>query len=77
MVSWLGNDKHNPGEPLHWSRDKSGDHVDCAGRHLIDRKSYDGGILEAGQLAWRSLANLQLALEALQKADVDIWAPIR
>ena len=25
IVSQLGNDQHNPGKPLHWSRDKSND----------------------------------------------------
>src|SRR5262245_7764449 len=35
-VSKKGNDQHNPGEPLHWSREKSDDHADCAGRHLIE-----------------------------------------
>ncbi len=31
-----GNDKHNPGQPLHHSRGKSGDHADCIMRHLVD-----------------------------------------
>ena len=77
MVSYLGNEKHNPGQPLHWAREKSNDHADCAGRHLIDRKCFDNGILEAGQLAWRALADLQLMLEQLHKDGYDIWAPIR
>ena len=33
-VSHLGNEKHNPGEPLHHSRGKSMDHADCIMRHL-------------------------------------------
>ena len=77
MISYLGNQKHNPGEPLHWSREKSADHVDCIGRHLIDRKQEDGGVLEAGQVFWRAGAQLQLLLEHLQAKGVDIWAPIR
>lgn len=35
-VSKLGNDKHNPGQPLHHSRGKSSDHADCVMRHLMD-----------------------------------------
>ncbi len=35
-ISKLGNDKHNPGEPLHHSRGKSADHPDCILRHAID-----------------------------------------
>jgi hypothetical protein len=31
-----GNDKHNPGEPLHHARGKSTDHEDCIERHLLD-----------------------------------------
>lgn len=36
QVSKTGNDKHNPGEPLHHSRGKSNDHGDCILRHLMD-----------------------------------------
>src|SRR5258708_31376733 len=41
-VSFLGNQKHNPGEPLHWARGKSMDHADCIARHLIERGGFDG-----------------------------------
>lgn len=36
MHSKAGNDKHNPGQPLHHSRGKSNDHVECIIRHLVD-----------------------------------------
>lgn len=35
-ISKSGNDKHNPGAPLHHNRGKSGDHGDCIIRHLMD-----------------------------------------
>ncbi len=35
-VSKDGNDKHNPGEPLHHARGKSADHADCILRHMMD-----------------------------------------
>lgn len=35
-ISKAGNDRHNPGEPLHHARGKSTDHADCIVRHLID-----------------------------------------
>jgi hypothetical protein len=35
-VSKLGNDKHNPGQPMHHARGKSMDHGDCILRHLTD-----------------------------------------
>lgn len=38
MARWskLGNDKHNPGQPLHHARGKSMDHADTIVRHLMD-----------------------------------------
>ena len=63
-LSKIGNDQHNPGEPLHWARDKSKDHADCAGRHLIDRGKIDtDGVRHTTKAAWRILAELQLELE--------------
>lgn len=63
-VSKVGNDKHNPGQPLHWSRGKSTDHADCIVRHLIDRGKKDGqGIRHSAYVAWRALANLEQELE--------------
>ncbi len=35
-ISKIGNDRHNPGEPLHHARGKSTDHADCILRHLLD-----------------------------------------
>src|ERR1044072_6385104 len=64
MVSKAGNDQHNPGQPLHWDKSKSGDHADCIARHLIDRKSLDtDGWPHAVKLAWRGLANLETMIE--------------
>lgn len=66
-VSKLGNDQHNPGQPLHWSKGKSTDHDDCAVRHMIDAQvdamDTDGGRHRA-KAAWRALAALQIELEA-------------
>jgi hypothetical protein len=65
-VSWIGNEQHNPGEPLHWAREKSTDHEDCIARHLIDHSKNpvdsDQG-LHLAKEAWRSLAALQVYLE--------------
>lgn len=74
-VSWVGNEKHNPGQHLHWARGKSDDHVDCDARHFIDAAKGDGwdttelpdgrafAVLHAAQHAWRALAQLQLEIE--------------
>lgn len=65
-VSKLGNDQHNPGEPLHWSREKSTDQLDCSLRHQIDHLSNpvdtDGGY-HLAKAIWRLLAEFQLYLE--------------
>ena len=54
--SYESNEKHNPGEELHWSRGKSDDHRDAAMRHLVEG-DYVG-------LLWRAAALLQLELES-------------
>ena len=65
QVSLEGNKQHNPGEPLHWAKEKSTDHADCITRHLIDRGKVDtDGTLHSAKLAWRALALLELELEA-------------
>lgn len=63
-VSKAGNDKHNPGEPLHWSKDKSNDHADCCARHLIEqgKTDHETGLKHSGYLAWRALALLETEL---------------
>jgi hypothetical protein len=64
-LSCTGNERHNPGEPMHWDREKSPDHADCIIRHLIDRGLADSdGVLHSVKVAWRALALLQLELES-------------
>lgn len=68
-VSFAGNSKHNPGQPLHWARGKSTDQMDAAVRHIMDytkgvRLSAEGYVL--AQAAWRLLAQLQLDIEKEQ-----------
>lgn len=68
MHSKAGNDKHNPGEPLHHARGKSMDHADCIARHSMDiadfmahravwtQEEQDAILTEANAMCWRSLA---------------------
>lgn len=71
-VSWVGNEKHNPGENLHHARGKSMDHADCIVRHLTERGGFDVVVIDgvehsvrhSAALAWRALALLQEELEA-------------
>ena len=66
--SYKCNEKHNPGEVMHWAKEKSNDHMDCIARHMIDQldSSLDP-IEEKTATAWRALAELEIALE--DKAD--------
>lgn len=64
-----GNDQHNPGQPLHWDRDKSKDELDALSRHLIEAGTIDtDGIRHSAKVAWRALANLQKEIEASREA---------
>ena len=65
-VSWVGNEQHNPGQPLHWARGKSKDQRDCALRHFVefDPTDFSPESEEAGAaLCWRVLAAYELFLE--------------
>lgn len=71
QISYWGNQKHNPGQVLHWARSKSMDHADCMARHLIERGNIETVIIDgkpvqmrhSAALAWRALANLQIEIE--------------
>jgi len=71
-VSFVGNEQHNPGQPLFWDRSKSTDELDALTRHLIDAGTLDtDGIRHSAKVAWRALANLQKEIEgenAIQEA---------
>ena len=67
-LSYLGNEKHNAGEPLHWSKEKSNDHADCLIRHFLQRGTWDTlmdqPVRHTTEMVWRALAILQLEIEA-------------
>jgi hypothetical protein len=69
-VSKKGNDKHNPGQPLHHARGKSMDHPDSAVRHVMEHEADpsaldpDSGLPVLAHAAWRILAMLQEHLES-------------
>ncbi len=77
-LSRIGNEQHNPGEPMHHARGKSSDHADCIVRHLLDRgQVYEVTI--AGKVhrvrhsvavAWRALALAQEELEREEGAPL-------
>lgn len=63
-VSKIGNDQHNPGQPMHWDRSKSRDHANKILRHQLEAGTRDAdGTLHSAKVAWRALAQLQEELE--------------
>src|SRR3546814_19968180 len=54
--SYKGNQKHNPGQPLHHDRAKSGDEPDALTRPLMED--------DLVGMAWRAMSMLQKHLEA-------------
>lgn len=64
-VSKIGNDQHNPGQPMHWAFEKSTDEADCVLRHLAERGTLDtDGTRHSAKVAWRALALLERELLA-------------
>ena len=67
-LSWVGNEQHNPGQPLHWARGKSSDEPDTMIRHFMQRGSRDTDkVRHSTKMAWRALAILQKEIEADKK----------
>ncbi len=81
--SWLavvrvaveGNKQHNPGQPLHWAREKSKDQMNTAWRHQFDygrgvKKDTDGQ-WHLAKAIWRLSAQLQLDIEEERRQNGD------
>lgn len=67
-ISQVGNDQHNPGMPLQWTRSKSGDESDTCIRHFLQRGTLDtDGKRHTAKAAWRMLALLQKEIESEDK----------
>ena len=63
--SKVGNDQHNPDQPLHWAKEKSTDEADALVRHLLERGKMDSdGVRHSAKVAWRALALLQRELDS-------------
>lgn len=73
--SYIGNEQHNPGEPLHWAKEKSTDEEDAMLRHTLERGTRDtDGVRHSAKRAWRALAALQREIDHERKttpADCD------
>lgn len=63
-VSLKGNEQHHAGEPLHWDKSKSTDHLDSQLRHMVDSLDPNHDRIEVlAQAAWRALAELETTCE--------------
>ena len=66
-ISFEGNQKHNPGQPMHWNRGLSLDHRNKVIRHTVESKpDTELAIYHAAQAAWRALAELQEKIERVR-----------
>ena len=79
-IARLGNEQHNPGEPLHWARGKSTDQMNAAFNHVFDygtgqRVDSDGGY-HLAKAIWRLMAQLQLDVEQDQRDQMVHWTPL-
>lgn len=76
-LSKIGNDQHNPGQPLHWDRSKSQDELDALMRHLTDHAANvpmdTDGVSHLAKVAWRALAMLEKELEKEVVVPRDAW----
>jgi hypothetical protein len=66
-VAMVGNNQHNPGEPMHWAPGKSPDQLNSAFRHIWDygtgEEFDEDGCSHLAKAIWRLMAQLQLDIE--------------
>lgn len=69
-LSRAANEQHNPGQPMHWDRSKSGDEADAQMRHFMERGTIDiDGHRHSTKNAWRAMALLEKELEEVEKVE--------
>lgn len=69
LWSKRGNDKHNPGEPLHHARGKSMDHEECIERHGTDLADLQSAYDRSGDACER----IDLVQAMLDEYDARSW----
>lgn len=70
-MSRMANAKHNPGEELGWSWNRSDDHEDCVARHSLDGTKLDEfNLPHIVARGWRAMAALEKAL--VEHYDLDL-----
>lgn len=67
LVSYIGNEQHNPGMSLRWTRGKSQDEEDTMIRHMMQAGTVDAdGVPHSWKMAWRALAIVQKEIEEMR-----------
>lgn len=75
-VSFVANEQHNKGEPMHWAREKSIGTGDEIVRHLMDPEDFDNdGLLHLGKVGWRAMELLQRKIELLKLNNINYMNP--
>lgn len=73
LHSKAGNDKHNPGQPIHHARGKSMDHEECILRHLVDLQDIRA-FMERNQPPGRAwLPDDELVRMLIEEARAEFW----
>lgn len=70
-VSYVANEQHNPGQPMHWAKEKSIGTGDELVRHLMEAGTLDSdGLRHTAKVAWRALELLQREIESERDAHL-------
>lgn len=62
-----GNDKHNPGEPLHWAFNKSTEHAESAARHASQAGTIDPETGKSHTIGYAMRVMMLLEAEEIQR----------
>lgn len=71
--SYVSNEQHNPGQPLHWSIDKSTDHANCVLRHVLDLQEMIAAIERAHAERGLDADDIEGIEKMLSEADAAAW----
>lgn len=71
--SYKSNEKHNKGQPLHWSMDKSNDHAECVRRHLLDLCELLATFERPGEFIQGDVQDAPTVEDVLDEANALAW----
>lgn len=71
--SWKNNEKHNPGQELHWSMGNSDDHAECVLRHALDLGDLLAAFERPGEFIQGDVQDAPTVDDVLAEADALAW----